>query len=49
MARVYSDTAHWRVEQAIYRLIGAQPDDQQRSTRYGYSLLAFSAVSVLFL
>nr|WP_246228033.1 potassium-transporting ATPase subunit KdpA [Mycolicibacterium helvum] len=49
MARMYSDTGHWRVEQVIYRLIGAQPDDQQRWTRYGYSVLAFSAVSVLFL
>lgn len=49
MARVYSDTGHWRVERVIYRLIGAQPDDQQRWTRYGYSVLSFSAVSVLFL
>jgi len=49
MARVYSDTGHWRVERVIYRLIGAQPDGQQRWTGYGYSVLAFSAVSVLFL
>lgn len=49
MARVYSDSRHWRVEQVIYRLIGAQPDDRQRWARYGASLLAFSAVSVLFL
>ncbi len=49
MARVYSDTAHWRVERVIYRLIGAQPDDQQRWARYSYSVLAFSAVSVLCL
>ena len=49
MARVYSDTGHWRVERLIYRLIGAQPDKRQRSSSYGFSLLAFSAVSVLFL
>lgn len=49
MARVYSDTGHWRVERVICRLIGAQPDGRQRWTRYGYSLLAFSAVSVLLL
>jgi potassium-transporting ATPase potassium-binding subunit len=49
MARVYTDTRHWRVEKVFYRLIGAQPDDQQRWVKYGTSVLAFSAVSVLFL
>ena len=49
MARVYTDPGHWRVERAIYRLIGAQPEDRQRWSNYGFSLLAFSAVSVLFL
>ncbi|WP_167098261.1 potassium-transporting ATPase subunit KdpA [Mycobacterium sp. DL592] len=49
LARVYSDTGHWRVERVIYRLIGAHPDGQQRWSAYGYSVLAFSAVSVLFL
>lgn len=49
IARVYSDTGHWRVEHAIYRFIGAQPDNRQRWSGYGYSLLAFSAVSVVFL
>jgi K+-transporting ATPase ATPase A chain len=49
MARVYADTRHWRLEKVLYRLIGAQPDDRQRWTNYGRSVLAFSAVSVLFL
>ena len=49
MARVYADARHWRVEKLIYRLIGAQPDSRQRWTKYGTSVLAFSAVSVLFL
>ena len=49
MARVYADARHWRVEKLIYRLIGAQPDARQRWTKYGTSVLAFSAVSVLFL
>ena len=49
MARVYTDTKTWRVEAAIYRLIGAKPDDVQRWPRYCMSLLALSAVSVLFL
>ena len=49
MARVYTDTRNWRLEKLIYRLIGAKPDDVQRWPRYAGSLLAFSAVSVLFL
>ena len=49
MARVYADTRNWRVEKAIYRLIGANPDDRQRWPKYVISLLAFSAVGVLFL
>ncbi len=49
MARVYTDSGHWRVERVMYRLIGAQPDNRQRWANYGFSLLAFSAVSVLFL
>ena len=49
MARVYTDAGHWRVERAIYRLISAQPEDRQRWSTYGVALLAFSAVSVLFL
>src|ERR1700732_5108115 len=49
MARVYSDSKDWRGEKVIYRLVGAQPDDVQRWPRYAVSLLAFSAVSVLFL
>jgi K+-transporting ATPase ATPase A chain len=49
MARVYTDTADWRIEKVIYRVVGAQPNDRQRWARYGTSLLAFSAVSVLFL
>ncbi len=49
MARVYADTRNWRVEKAIYRLIGANPGDRQRWPKYAISLLAFSAVGVLFL
>ncbi|WP_293316929.1 potassium-transporting ATPase subunit KdpA [Mycobacterium sp.] len=49
MAAVYADARHWRVEKVCYRLIGAQPNDGQRWAKYGTSVLAFSAVSVLFL
>ena len=49
LARVYTDSRNWRIEKVIYRLVGAQPDDVQRWPKYAGSLLAFSAVSVLFL
>src|SRR5262245_21593460 len=49
MARAYATSADWRVERAIYRIVGVHPDSQQRWTKYLSSLLAFSAVSVLFL
>ena len=49
MASVYTATGNWRVERAIYRIVGVQPDDRQRWTKYLSSLLAFSAVSVLVL
>lgn len=40
---------HWRVERGIYKLIGADPDANQKWSAYLRSMLAFSAVSVLFL
>ena len=48
-ARVYTGRTDWGVEKAIYRVVGAQPDDEQRWTKYLSSLLAFSVVSVLLL
>jgi K+-transporting ATPase ATPase A chain len=38
-----------RIERPIYRVCGVDPDREQRWTTYAYSLLAFSAVSVLVL
>src|SRR4051794_37520001 len=49
MAAVYTSGSDLRVERVIYRLVGVQPDAQQRWTRYLRSLLAFSLVSVLVL
>ena len=37
------------IERFIYRLVGVDPEREQRWNIYAYSLLAFSAVSVLFL
>ena len=49
MYRVYSSKKHLRAERFIYRLIGASPDAEQTWVAYARSLLAFSAVSVVFL
>ena len=42
-------TKHSRVERVIYRLIGADPKSEQTWGAYARSVLAFSAVSILFL
>ena len=49
MYRVYSSTRHNRAERVVYRVIGADPDSEQRWSVYARSVLAFSAVSLLFL
>ncbi|MDT5335113.1 MAG: potassium-transporting ATPase potassium-binding subunit [Mycobacterium sp.] len=49
MYRVYSSDKDSRVERVIYRLIGADPKSEQNWGAYARSVLAFSAVSVLFL
>jgi potassium-transporting ATPase potassium-binding subunit len=49
MARVYTDTRHWRVERLVHRLTGTQPEDVSRWPKYAGAVLAFSVVSVLFL
>ncbi len=49
MYRVYTSPRDWRIEQFIYRVIGADPKAQQPWGAYARSILAFSGVSVLFL
>ena len=49
MARVLTGTKHLRVERAVYRASGVDPDAEQTWSSYLRSVLAFSAVSVLFL
>ncbi|MGW2563231.1 potassium-transporting ATPase subunit KdpA [Streptomyces sp. NPDC001514] len=49
MARVYSSDKHLRVEKWIYKGIGANPNAEMRWPAYLRGVLAFSAVSVLFL
>jgi potassium-transporting ATPase potassium-binding subunit len=49
MARVYSSEHDSRVERVLYRVMGVNPKADQRWPVYARSLIAFSAVSVLFL
>jgi potassium-transporting ATPase potassium-binding subunit len=49
MYRVYTSSRNWRVERAIYRIIGADPKVGQPWDASARSILAFSAVSVLSL
>ncbi|MEU6511930.1 potassium-transporting ATPase subunit KdpA [Streptomyces sp. NPDC046942] len=49
MAKVYSSSRHLRVEKWIYKAIGANPDTEMTWPAYLRGVLAFSAVSVLFL
>ncbi|WP_399096950.1 potassium-transporting ATPase subunit KdpA [Streptomyces sp. BBFR2] len=49
MARVYSSDKHLRVEKWIYKAIGADPHTEMRWPAYLRGVLAFSAVSLLFL
>ncbi|MFG2712202.1 potassium-transporting ATPase subunit KdpA [Streptomyces goshikiensis] len=49
MARVYSSEKHYEPEKWIYKAIGANPTSEMRWPAYLRAVLAFSAVSVLFL
>jgi len=49
MYRVYSSERHLRGERVVYRLIGADPKSEQTWGAYARSVLAFSAISLLFL
>ncbi|RIQ34035.1 potassium-transporting ATPase subunit KdpA [Jiangella rhizosphaerae] len=49
MARVFTSTRHLAVERAFYRVVRVDPDADQRWTTYLFSVLGFSAASVLFL
>jgi K+-transporting ATPase ATPase A chain len=49
MARVYESEHDTKAERVVYRVIGVDPKADQRWPVYARALLAFSAVSVLFL
>src|ERR1700746_3004396 len=49
IARIYTADKHWRIERGIYKTIGIDPSADQKWSAYVKSVLAFSAISVLFL
>jgi K+-transporting ATPase ATPase A chain len=49
IARIFTAAKHWRIEQGIYKVIGIDPEADQKWSTYVKSVLAFSAVAVLFL
>ena len=48
-ARVVTSPQHWRPERRLYRLMGIDPQADQLWGSYARSVLAFGAMSVLFL
>jgi len=49
LARIFTTDRHWRVERGVFKIIGIDPAAEQTWSAYVRSMLAFSAVSVLFL
>jgi K+-transporting ATPase ATPase A chain len=49
MARVFTSPRHGRVEKVTYRVVGVDPDSEQRWPVYLRSVLAFSLLGVLLL
>ena len=49
MARVWTSTHHLRVERAVYRLTGVDPDAEQGARSYATSVVGFSLVGVVVL
>ncbi|GAA4396126.1 potassium-transporting ATPase subunit KdpA [Tsukamurella soli] len=49
MAHAFTSHHHWRVERAIYRLVGVDPDADQSGRTYIVAALAFSVVGIAVL
>lgn len=49
MARVYTDTRHWRIERFVYRICRIDAASPQRWTTYAAGVLGFSFVSIVLL
>jgi K+-transporting ATPase ATPase A chain len=49
IAKIFTTEKHWKAERAVFKATGIDPDVDQTWGQYLRSMLAFSAVSVLFL
>jgi potassium-transporting ATPase potassium-binding subunit len=49
IAKIFTTPNHWKVERGVYKVIGINPETDQKWSAYLRSMLAFSGVSVLFL
>jgi K+-transporting ATPase ATPase A chain len=49
MARIFMSPKHLRAEKAFYKVVGIDPEADQRWGTYARSMLAFSGICVLFL
>jgi K+-transporting ATPase ATPase A chain len=49
MHRVFTDERDWRIERAIYRVVGVDSRAEQRWSTYAVSVVALGVVSVVFL
>ncbi len=49
IARVFTDTRHWRIERLVYRLCRVDPSSEQRWTTYAVAVLGFSVVGIVLL
>jgi K+-transporting ATPase ATPase A chain len=49
IAKIFTTSKHWKVERGVYKVIGINPEADQKWSAYLRSMLAFSAVSVLVL
>jgi K+-transporting ATPase ATPase A chain len=49
MAKVFTDTRHWRVERFVYRLVRVDPASEQGWRAYATSVVAFSVVGIVAL
>jgi potassium-transporting ATPase potassium-binding subunit len=49
IAHIFTTDKSWRVERGVFKVMGVDPSVDQRWSTYIKSMLAFSAVSVLFL
>jgi K+-transporting ATPase ATPase A chain len=49
LAKVFTDTRHWRGERIVYRLVRVDPDSEQGWRAYATSVVAFSVTGIVAL